>query len=236
MIFSAGLGTRLYPYTQNTPKALVKIQNKTLLEIAIQKFVDLGVEDIIVNVHHFADQVIHFLESKNNFGIRISISDERDELLETGGGIKKASYFFNESTPFFVHNVDVVSNIDLEAMWNYHIQNNALATLAVRNRETSRYLLFDKNNILFGWENIKTGEKIILNNELDLAHQAFSGIHIIDPKIFGLLSETGKFSIIKSYLRIAEQHKIVGFNHDASFWIDVGTPKKLDEANAKLNY
>jgi NDP-sugar pyrophosphorylase family protein len=234
MIFAAGLGTRLYPYTQNTPKALVKIQDKTLLEIAIRKFIDIGIHDMVVNVCHFADQVINFLTENHNFGARIMISDERDNLLETGGGIKKASWFFEGTDSFFVYNVDVLSDINLSEMKDFHLAHNALVTLAIRKRETSRYLLFNENSRLCGWENLKTGEKILASDQPDLERQAFSGIHIINPEIFNLLSESGKFSIIASYLRLAKKYKIMGFNHDDSLWMDVGTPQKLQEAHAKF--
>ncbi len=234
MIFSAGLGTRLYPYTIANPKALVEINKKTFLEIAIRKFIKIGVKDIIVNVHHFPDQIIQLLKDKQNFGINISISDERDQLLDTGGGIKRASWFFNDGEPFFVHNVDVLTDINLEQMWNFHHDNKALASLAVRNRETSRYLLFDSSNILCGWENIKTAEKILARASEKLRRLAFSGVHIIDPLIFNSMNETGMFSIIKAYLRLATENRIVGFEHDESSWLDIGTPEKLEEA--KKNY
>ena len=234
MIVAAGLGTRLFPHTQSTPKALVKINNKTFLEIAIRKFIKIGVEDIIVNVHHFPDQIITFLKENKNFGINISISDERDQLLDTGGGIKKASWFFEDSDPFFVHNVDVLTDLDLMKMWKFHKDNNTLATLAVRNRETSRYLLFDNSYVLGGWENIKTGEQILIDKTQELQRLAFSGIHIIDPAIFGELSEEGRFSIINAYLRLASEHRIVAFEHNESAWVDIGTPEKLEEA--KTNY
>jgi len=234
MIFAAGLGTRLYPYTHNTPKALVKIQDKTLLEIAIMKFVDIGIIDIVVNVYHFADQVINYLAENHNFGAHIIISDERDKLLETGGGIKKARWFFDGTEPFFVYNVDVLSDINLGKMKDFHQTHNAMVTLAIRKRESSRYLLFDEKSRLSGWENLKTGEKIVASDQPGLTRQAFSGIHIIDPEIFNLITESGKFSIITSYLRLAKNYRIMGFNHDDSFWMDVGTPHKLQEANSKF--
>lgn len=236
MIFAAGLGTRLYPYTQTTPKALVKIHNKTFLEIVINRFLEIGVTDIIVNVHHFSEQLIEFLKKKKDFGIRIVVSDERDQLLDTGGGIKKASWFFEDGNPFFVHNVDVLSTIDLAEMWKFHLQNKAMATLAVRKRETSRYLLFDQDNSLSGWENIHSGEKILVNKRANLNQFAFSGIHILDPSIFDALTETGKFSIIKAYLRLASRNRIVAFDHTNTAWMDLGTPEKLEEAKSKFNF
>lgn len=232
MIFSAGLGTRLFPYTENTPKALVKINNKTFLEVVIRKFIKIGVRDIVVNVHHFPNQIIKFLKDNNNFGINITISDERDQLLDTGGGIKEASWFFDDGNPFFVHNVDVLTDLDLNKMMQSHLESKALATLAVRKRETSRYLLFDNNKVLGGWENISTGEKIIINELPEMQRLAFSGVHIIDPSIFDDLTEKGKFSIITAYLRLAANYKIVAFEHTDSYWMDVGTPEKLNEAKS----
>lgn len=236
MIFSAGLGTRLFPYTKETPKALVEIDNKTFLEIAIRKFIKFGVKDIIVNVHHFPDQIIAFLKDKQNFGINITISDERDQLLDTGGGIKKASRFFADGEPFFVHNVDVLTDLDLNKMWKFHLEKNAMATLAVRKRVTSRYLLFNNDKILCGWENIKTGEKILARDSGKFSRLAFSGVHIIDPGIFKSMTETGMFSIIKAYLKLAKENRIVGFEHNETAWLDIGTPEKLEEAKSNYLY
>lgn len=226
MIFAAGLGTRLSPITDTTPKALVKIGDQSLLEILIRKLIALNIKDIIVNVHHFPEQIKSFLEKNNNFDINIKISDESLELLETGGGIKKASWFFDDREPFLVHNVDIISDIDIDQMLYYHRQYGNLATLAVRSRKTSRYLLFNEHNELCGWENINTNEQIIVKK--DKAERfAFSGIHIIDPKIFDHFSESGKFSIIKTYLRLAAQFNIGCYKHDSSFWLDVGKPESI---------
>lgn len=232
MIVAAGLGTRLFPYTQDTPKALVEIKNKTFLEIVIRKFIKIGVRDVIVNIHHFPDQIVKFLKDNNNFGINIAISDERDQLLDTGGGIKEASWFFDDGNPFFVHNVDVLTDLDLNKMMESHLETKALATLAVRKRETSRYLLFDNNNVMGGWENISTGEKIIINESPKMRRLAFSGVHIINPAIFNDLTEKGKFSIITAYLRLAAMFKVSAFEHNDSYWMDVGTPEKLEEAKS----
>ncbi|MCF8297025.1 MAG: nucleotidyltransferase family protein [Saprospiraceae bacterium] len=236
MIFAAGLGTRLQPITNNIPKALVELKGTPLLEIVIKKLISFGFDEIIVNVHHFADLVTDFLKTKNNFGIKIEISYEQDLLLDTGGGLKKASWFFNDSKPFLVYNVDVLSDIDLQDFYNFHIQSKSLATLAVRNRETSRYLLFNKENILCGWKNIKTGEIILArSNEKNLTPIAFSGIQIIDPKIFKFINQDGKFSIINSYLELAKKHKISAYNHDDTIWMDLGKIENLIEAEKLID-
>ena len=183
MILAAGLGTRLQPLTDNIPKALVKLRNKTLLEIAINHLVRNGFDKIIINVHHFGDQVINFIE-ENIFDADISISDERDKLLNTGGGLKKASQFFKDEKPFLLYNVDIVTNLNLKTLYEANLKSNSIATLTVRKRESSRYLLFNSENILCGWKNTKTGE-LISSCSINLLNEfAFSGIHIINPKIY----------------------------------------------------
>lgn len=230
MIFAAGLGTRLQPLTNSIPKALVPFNNKPLLQHLIEKLVVEGFDKIIINTHHFSEQLIDFINIKNSFGIHISISDETGTLLDTGGGLIKASWFFDDGKPFLVHNVDVVSNIDFSSLLKFHIENNAIATLAVRDRKTSRYLHFDDNNALSGWENIKTGERLGHFNQEKTRRFAFSGIHVIDPKIFKLINEEGKFSIINVYLNLANENKIVGFDHSEDLWMDVGNLTNLKKA------
>ena len=225
------MGTRLKPLTDTTPKALIKVHNTPLLEIVLRKMIKAGFDEIIINVHHHAEQIIDFIKQNNNFGVRIEISDERGLLLETGGGLKKASWFFDDLKPFLVHNVDVLSNINLKDMYNYHVSNNALATLAVRIRETSRYLLFNDDKQLCGWENKKLDiKKITIREQENLIPMAFSGIHIINPSVFMLLSEEGYFSIIDVYLRLSKKQRIIGYNHDSSFWLDLGKKENLIEA------
>ncbi len=229
MIFAAGLGTRLRPLTDDRPKAMVEINGKTLLEINIRKLVGFGFRDIVVNVHHFADLVIDYL-NENDFGANIIISDERDELLETGGGLKKAAEFL-QGDSFLVYNVDILTDLDLNSLFDFHEKNNALATLAIRKRKTSRYLLFDKNNILHGWTNVNAGivrQKRPTGN--DLFFKAFSGIHVIDPKIFPLFRREGKFSIIDTYLDAAKEYLIQGYGHDDGLWLDVGKIESLEKA------
>ncbi len=231
LIFAAGLGTRLRPLTDTRPKALVEINGKTLLQITIEKLVSFDFTDIIVNVHHFADLMIETIEKNNGWGANITISDERNELLETGGGLKKVAWFFEKGEPFLVHNVDVIHDIDLRKLYDAHVQNKALATLSVLKRPTSRYLIFNNKMQLRGWQNIKTGEvKIAKRTEGQLWNFGFSGIHIIDPAIFPLLTEKGNFSIINSYLKLAKTELIQGFDHSDSVWIDVGKHESLEEA------
>ena len=229
MIFAAGLGTRLHPITTSIPKALVKVHGKALLEHAIEKLKQSGVDEIIINVHHFPDQIIEFIRSKN-FEIPIQTSDEREQLLDTGGGLKKAAPFFNNET-FLVYNVDIMSDIDLSQLINYHHKNKSIATLVVRDRKTKRYLLFDKENTLKGWKNIETNEQIIINKEKALTPFAFSGIHIIDPNIFNFMPEKEKFSMIELYLLLAKRHSIKAFIDKKSNWIDVGKIEQLKYLN-----
>jgi len=234
MILAAGLGTRLQPLTDNLPKALVKIHDKTLLEIAINNLVRNGFDKIIINVHHFAEQVINFIR-QNNFGVDITISDERNKLLDTGGGLKKASWFFNDSKPFLLYNVDIISNLNLQTLYESNIKSNSIATLTVRKRESDRYLLFNSENILCGWKNTKTGE-LISSCNIDLLDEfAFSGIHIIDPEIFSLMPDADVFSMIDLYLDIMKDNKIVAHVNNDSFWLDVGKPESLKIAEENFH-
>lgn len=227
MILAAGLGTRLRPLTDNIPKALVEINGRTLLEHSIKHLKDNGVSGIVINVHHFADKIIDFLHVKNNLGMEIAISDERDELLDTGGGLKKASWFFRGDEPFIVRNVDILSDMDLQAMAVFHHEQKPLATLAVRNRETSRYMLFNEKQELIGWTNVSSGEKKISNKDYKRMHPlAFSGIQILDPAIIPLITEEGKFSLISLYLRLSRDKRICSYTDNDSFWFDAG--KKED--------
>ena len=230
MIFAAGKGTRLQPLTNNTPKALVELNGIPMLERVIVKLKQIGVSEIIINVHYLADQIINFLKSKNNFDIHIEISDEKGELLDTGGGLKKASHFFKTNEPFILHNVDIESNIDLNKMLDLHKSNKSIASLAVRERISSRYLLFNKRMELSGWQNIKTNQEIITKQNTSLSNYAFSGIHIIDPKIFDFIDQDGKFSIINTYLDLSKTNKIMGYNHTSDYWFDIGNIDNLKKA------
>lgn len=236
MIFAAGLGTRLRPITNDRPKALVEFHGTPLLELIILRLKNHGFKDIVINVHHFADKVIDFLDSKKNFGINLQISDERDALLDTGGGLKKASWFFDDSQPFLVHNVDTITNVDLLDYYNFHKKHDAISTVLVRHRFGSRFLLFDQHKRLCGWENIATKEQILsISRNINLEQIAFSCLHVIDPLIFELMEEEGCFSIIDVYLRLAKHHKIMGYVDDKSYWIDVGTPEKLRRGEREIN-
>jgi N-acetyl-alpha-D-muramate 1-phosphate uridylyltransferase len=222
MILAAGLGTRLKPFTDFHPKALFEVNGKTLLEHAVDHLKTAGITEVIINVHHFASQVTGYLEQKNNFGIRISLSDETGGLLETGGGLKKAAWFFTGCDCAIIRNVDVLSDLDLKKMVSYHIKSGALATLAVRNRETSRYLLFDPGMQLCGWENRKTGESRMSRGSSSAKPLAFSGIQVVNPEIFPVITEVGKFSLTDLYLRLAKDQKITGYLEEGAVWEDVG--------------
>jgi len=234
LILAAGLGTRLKPLSDKTPKALIKINEITLLERTITKLKQAGFDQIIVNVHHHANQIISFLNANNNFNIEIVISDEQDQLLDTGGGIKKTAWFFDDGKPFLIHNVDIVSDIDLNDLYHAHSSSDAIATLAVKERDSQRYFLFDEKNNLSGWENFKTGEYILTrhtSNKLEVL--TFSGIHMVSPEIFNLITETGKFSIVPVYLRLSKDHIIKAYRHTGQ-WIDVGKIETLELAQQMI--
>jgi NDP-sugar pyrophosphorylase family protein len=236
LIFAAGLGTRLKEQTQNKPKALVSLAGKTLLQRAIEHLKSFGFDHLVINVHHFADQVIDFVQSKQSFGIRIDISDERDVLLDTGGGLKKAGQFFEKKEPVLIYNVDVISNLDLNYLREVHKQSKALATLVVRQRETSRYLMFNQEMLLSGWKNFSTGDTIVSREESFSKSNpfAFSGIHIVQPEIFKLIAEEGKFPIIDLYLRLAKDYPIKAFVDTSDLWMDLGKPAQLADAEKLL--
>lgn len=234
MIFAAGLGTRLRPLTNDRPKALVELHGKTLLQHAIEHLKSFGIRDIVVNIHHFGAKVLEVLANNQNFGCNIIISDERAMLLETGGGLLKAQEHFKGEEALVVYNVDVLSNIDLLEMLHYHQQNNALATLATRSRESSRYLLFNEQLELCGWTNTKTKAVKHVRPAKNRQQYAFSGIHIIHPKLLSLITQKGKFSITDTYLELAEQHKIIAYPHDQDYWFDVGKPERLEAASVFL--
>ena len=236
MIFAAGLGTRLKPYTNNKPKALVELAGKTLLERAIEKLKKLGVDRIVINVHHFANLIDDFLKENNNFGMDIRISDEREELLDTGGGLKKAKELFIPNEPILIYNVDILSTIDLNKFINEHIASNTLVSMVMRDRKSSRYLYFNKENQLTGWTNNKTGERKVARPDMDQSDPlAFSGIHLVDPKIFNLIEEEGKFSIIDLYLRLAKTEKMLAYKDQSDVWFDLGKPEQLKEAEKVID-
>ena len=240
MIFAAGLGTRLKPLTNTMPKALVPILKKPLLEHVIEKLKGAGFDEIIINIHHFGEQIIEFIEAKESFGIKIKFSDERKRLLDTGGAIKKASWFFDKDEPILIHNVDILSNIDIEEVYNQHIKRKSLATLVVSNRDTARYLLFDKKDNLKGWINKKTSKTkspIEDFNPSNYRELAFSGIHVISAK--GLVNEMDrfpdKFSIIDFYLSLCNRANIKAYLSNEKSMIDVGKLDSLKSAEEFMN-
>jgi mannose-1-phosphate guanylyltransferase len=239
MVLAAGLGTRLRPLTDNRPKALVEVAGRTLLEITLARLKSFGVREVIVNVHHFADQIVEYLKANANFGMRIEISCE-DVLLDTGGGLKKAAWFFLEDSaradePFLLHNVDVLSTIDLQHMALVHSKTKALATLAVQERETSRYLLFDEELQLCGRKAGHDEAPEIVRPSKQTKTLAFSGIHVISPRLLTMLAEEGVFSIIKTYLRLAgEGEKIFAFRADGYYWRDLGRREDVMQAAQDL--
>ena len=233
MILAAGLGTRLRPLTDDRPKALVEVGGRTLLEITLSRLRAFGIHAVIVNVHHFADMVVDYLRTNENFGMRVEVSRE-EVLLDTGGGLKKAAWFFleksaNSDEPFVLHNVDVISTIDLGRMVQFHRDHNALATLAVQDRETSRYLLFDHQGQLCGRRSAKGSKNIPPAQRTDA--WAFSGIHIVSPRTFAMMTEEGAFSIVTSYLRLAARgEKILAFRADEYYWRDLGRAENVAQA------
>jgi NDP-sugar pyrophosphorylase family protein len=241
MVLAAGLGTRLRPLTNDRPKALVEVAGRTLLEITLSRLRVFGIHDVIVNVHHYADMVVDYLKENDDFGMRVEISRE-ETLLDTGGGLKKAAYFFLDDSsrsdePFILHNVDVISTIDLGRMLQLHNEHHALATLAVQERETSRYLLFDQQLQLCGRlsGHDQQAEFVRSSGQLLVQALAFSGVHVISPRIFSLMTEEGAFSIITSYMRLAAQaEKILAFRADEYYWRDLGRPENVAQAERDL--
>ena len=235
MILAAGLGTRLRPLTDDRPKALVEVAGRTLLEITLARLRDFGIREVIVNVHHFADMVVDYLKKNGNFGMRVEVSRE-DVLLDTGGGLKNAAWFLLRDSnlvdePFIVHNVDVLSAIDLQRMVQFHMERRALATLAVQDRETSRYLLFDEQLQLCGRRAGRAGRVELVRSSQQTQALAFSGIHIISPRLLAMMKEEGAFSIIPTYLRLAGQGEgILAFRADEYYWRDLGKPENVAQA------
>jgi len=227
MIFAAGLGKRLGKITENIPKALVDINGKSALQMAVEKCSAHGFNDIMINVHHFADMVEDEVRKLNKMGFTISVSDERNKLLENGGGLYKARDFFDK-TPFLLYNVDIISDLDLSALYRLHIDKKGLATLAVRHRPGNRFVLIDKEGQMRGWRNISTGEQILAGaGEEGLSEIAFSSMHIVEPEIFKYMNE-GVYSMIALYLKLAAEHNIYTLKHDEGYWVDMGTPESLE--------
>ena len=237
MILAAGLGTRLKPLTDKKPKALVEVNGLPLIDIQLQHLLQHGFKEIIVNVHHFTDLMVDHLKRIDLPGLRIEISHEKD-LLDTGGGLKEAAWFFDDDKPFLLHNVDVLTNLDYKHLIDIHEKQNALATLAVRRRITNRYFLFDQLMKLCGWESLNPPEKKIKRmGSGELTQFSFMGVHVISPEIFDHLTEQGTFSIVKSYLDLADKNQAV-FGYDASTadWLDVGKKESLELAHQKYTH
>ena len=235
MIFAAGLGTRLRPLTNDRPKALVEVKGTPLLEITIKKLIHFGVKEIIINVHHFAEKIEAFLQVHDNFGIRIILSHETMMPLETGGGLKKAAWFFDDGKPFFVCNADILSNIDLKKMYDMHVSTGALATYAIQTRNTSRYMLHDTEGVMCGWMNTQTKRVRVGRPAEAMGMYSFSCFHVIDPDIFKTTPAEDFFTIIEWYLRICEAHLVMGYRHDDDIWCDIGKPETLAEAESIID-
>ncbi len=231
LIFAAGLGTRLAHLTKEIPKALVEVNGKPMLLHAIEKVISIGVNRIVINMHHHAEKIEAYVSTLKFEGVEILLSDERGELLETGGGLIKAGPLFDLTKPVVLYNSDVLTGADLNKMVEYHHQKGGIATLMVKSRDTSRYFLFDEEMHLSGWQNINSGEQIITRNKKDLDSLAFSGIHIVSPEIIQMLGEKRKFSITKGYLELSKQHNIYGWKDWSEYWFDIGTPEKLRAVN-----
>lgn len=229
MIFAAGLGTRFKPWTDKHPKALAVVNGKSLLQRNIEYLQQYGITNVVVNVHHFADQIINALEKNKGWGSHITISDETDMVLETGGGIKKAAPLFTADT-IVVINVDILTDLNLSKLIAFHQQHNPISTIAITNRTTSRYFLFDQNDTLCGWRNTKTGEEKIARTSNEYIPKAFSGIHVMGKKLLSLIQREGKFSIVDTYLELAPLHTIKGYDHSGSRFIDVGKPDSVAAA------
>jgi mannose-1-phosphate guanylyltransferase len=239
MILAAGRGTRLRPLTDNRPKALVEVADRPMLEIVLSRLREFGIREVIINVHHFANLILEYLKANDNFGMRIEVSYE-EVLLDTGGGLKKAAHFFLEDSnglegPFILHNVDVISTIDLRRMVQFHTDNHALATLAVQDRETSRYLLFDEQLQLCGRRSGCDQKTELVRSSQQAESLAFSGIHVVSPRLFAMMMEEGVFSIITSYLHLAARNeKILAFRADEYYWHDLGKPDSVLQATQDL--
>lgn len=236
MILAAGIGTRLRPLTDHMPKALVSLGDYSMMDLAIAFLLKHGIDEIVINAHHFAQQLIDYANLKNSQGYKISISDESNLLLDTGGGLKNAAPFFQGEHDFVLMAVDILSDLDLTAMIAQHNRNKSLATLAVRTRETSRSLLFDQQGNLAGWRNNQSGEQKNVQGRTPEQAYGFSGIHLLNTRIFSLMKETGAFSIIDLYLRLAEMENIKMFDHTEGLWLEFGRAEKLPSILASDEY
>jgi N-acetyl-alpha-D-muramate 1-phosphate uridylyltransferase len=227
IIFSAGLGTRFKPWTDSHPKALALVNNKSLLQKNIEYLQQYGIKDVVVNIHHFPKQIIDAIEQNKGWGSNVVVSDESNEVLETGGGLMKARHLLDDNKPFISLNVDILTNLDLSKLIAYHNQHKPLVTFGITDRKSSRVLLFDEDNRLCGWKNLQTGETKISIDKPNLKEMAYSCVVIYEPKIFPLIKQTGKFSIMDSYLDLADEHIILGYDHSGDKLVDVGKPESV---------
>ncbi|MBL0198886.1 MAG: NTP transferase domain-containing protein [Chitinophagaceae bacterium] len=230
MIFSAGLGTRFKPWTDQHPKALAPVNGKSLLQRNIEYLQKYGITDVVVNVHHFADQIKEAIKKNNGWGSNIIVSDETKQVLETGGGLLKARGLLESSEPFVTLNVDILTDLNLNKLFEFHTKRQPLISFGVTSRETSRYFLFDENDRLCGWRNTKTGDEIISVSKPSLIQKAYSCVVIFQPEVFGLIKQTGKFSLTETYLDLAKDNLILGFDHSGDKLVDVGKPESVANA------
>ncbi|HMP85626.1 MAG TPA: sugar phosphate nucleotidyltransferase [Lacibacter sp.] len=235
MIFAAGLGTRFKPWTDQHPKALALVNGTPLLQRNIEYLQQYGITDVVVNVHHFADQVIEAVERSKGWGSRITISDERGELLETGGGLLKARSLLESDVPFLTLNVDILTNLNIHALLQFHRHHQPLISFGVTNRLTSRNFLFDSEHRLCGWRNRTTGEERISISKPGLVERAYSCVVVMEPRVFGLIRQQGKFSITDTYLDLAAEHVILGYEHSGDLLVDVGKPESVAVAEAMFS-
>ena len=233
IILAAGKGTRLKNLTANKPKALVEVNGAPMLETVINKISKAGISDIIINIHHHGKMITDFLEQNNYFGLNIQISDETDMLLDTGGAILKMKYFIHGSDSILVHNVDIISDLNISDLSKHHHESGSIASLCTRERTTNRGLLFNNYDELIGWTNSATDEiKWVKNPAKDFHKRAFNGIYMISPEFVDKIKLTGRFSIIDVWLDIAKKEKITCFHDESNFWHDLGTKEKITKAES----
>jgi MurNAc alpha-1-phosphate uridylyltransferase len=232
MIFAAGLGTRFKPWTDSHPKALARVNGKSLLQRNIEYFQKYGITEVVVNVHHFAEQIIDAVKQNNGWGSKILISDESNEVLETGGGLLKARNLLEGGEPFVTINADILTDLNLKRLIDYHKDYKPLVSFGVTSRKTSRYFLFDEYDRLCGWRNKKTAEEIIALPKNKLVERAYSCVVVFEPKIFSLIPQRGKFSIVETYLSLAKDNLILGYDHTGDKFADVGKPESVLAAEA----
>ena len=230
MIFSAGLGTRFKPWTDSHPKALALVNGKSLLQRNIEYLQKYNITDVVINVHHFADQLIDEVLRNKGWGSNIMFSDEKKELLETGGGLLNARPLLEGSKPFVTINADILTDLNINDLLHYHQDKRALISFGITDRKTSRYFLFDDDNRLCGWRNVNSGEEIIAIEKPGLHHAAYSCVVVFEPSIFDLVPQRGKFSLVETYLSLAPDHMIAGYDHSGGKLVDVGKPESVEIA------